>query len=213
MIPSLLRLAEHKALSKITLSGNVLDLGGDSRSEYQHLIKGVHVNTVVNLDEKSKPDFLQDLEKVLPFTDESYDHTLLINVLEHIFNYRQLLLEAARVTKQGGTVVIVVPFLFPIHPSPNDYWRFSEEALRKECELAGLKVSEVTPLGGGVFAARYVMLDRLLPSPIRFASFYTARYGVYACDWVFSAAARFLGKKYDPANYALGLIAAVKKDC
>ena len=211
MIPSLLRLAEHRAISKLSLSGEVLDLGGDSRSEYQHLIKGTHINTIVNLDEKSKPDFLQDLEQLLPFSDESYDHVLLINVVEHIFNYRQLLSEASRVVKRGGSVVIVVPFLFPIHPSPHDYWRFSEEVLRKECELAGLKVSELVSLGGGVFSARYVMLDRLLPRPLRFVSFYTVRYFVRFADRAFDGVARLFGKKYNSADYALGYFVTASK--
>lgn len=203
-VPTLLRQAEHRALSTLELTGTVLDLGGDARSDYRKIINGSPVFTTVNLDEKALPDILHDLEKVLPVGDASYDHVLLINVLEHVYEYRQLLSEAARVVRPSGTVIIVVPFLFPVHPSPQDFWRFSGTALRKECEVAGLSVEEIVPLGSGVVAARYVMLDRLLPSVFRLFGYWTARPLVFLVDRLFTALARLLKKRYEPADYALG---------
>jgi SAM-dependent methyltransferase len=210
-IPSLLRLEEHKALAAINLNGSVLDIGGDRRAEYQALIKGTHTLTVVNLDEKSKPDIFHDLEKPLPVQDNQFDHVLLINVLEHIFNYRELLKESIRAIKFGGTVVVIVPFLFPIHPSPNDFHRFTEQTLRKELELLNLKNIQITALGTGVFGARYLMKDRLLPAPIRFIRYYTARYFVYLYDWLFVKISKILKKKYIPSDYALGYCVTAQK--
>lgn len=210
-IPTLLRLAEHQALDGLILDGSILDLGGDTRSDYRALIKGAHTFTTVNLDDKTKPDISHDLEQPLPVADASYDHVLLINVLEHIFNYRQLLAEAVRVVKPGGTVVIVVPFLFPIHPSPNDYWRFTAETLRKECALVGLTVEKLTPLGSGVFAARYLLLDRLMPALLRACTFWFDRHVITARDALFTRLARALGKKYDPSDYALGYAVVARK--
>jgi ubiquinone/menaquinone biosynthesis C-methylase UbiE len=158
----------------------------------------------VNLDDKTKPDIFHDLEEPLPVASASYDHVLLINVLEHVFNYRQLLAEAARAVKPGGTVVIIVPFLFPIHPSPSDYWRFTAETLRKECALAGLTIDTLAPLGGGVFSARYLLLDRLMPGLVRACVFWYDQHVIRAGDAIFTRFARLLGKKYDPADYALG---------
>lgn len=203
-IPSLLRLEEHRAMSRITLSGRVLDLGGDKNSNYVTYFKGTFTTTTVNISEKSKPDIVHDLEHPIPLADASYDGALLINVLEHVFNYRQLLQESVRILRPGGTVVIVVPFLFPIHPSPYDFHRFTEMALRRECESAGLEHIEVWPLGSGVFAARYLMLDRLLPKPLRALNFYTFRYVVMLADTCVVRVVRMLGKKYVPGDYALG---------
>lgn len=204
--PSLLRLAEHEALSSVTLCGTVADLGGEKGAKYLSRIRGSFTVTSVNLGIDPKPDIVHDLEIPLPLSDASYDHVLLMNVLEHIFNYRQLLTEAARIVKPGGSVVIAVPYLFPIHPSPHDYWRFSREALEKECAHAGLSIKTLTPLGGGVFAARHLMLDRLLPAPIRFVSHYTLRYVTYWLDSAFSLIARLLGKRYSAAEYPLGYV-------
>jgi SAM-dependent methyltransferase len=202
--PSLLRLEEHRALSQMVLSGRVLDLGGDKKSNYLQFFQGRFETTTLNMSEDARPDIMHDLEKLLPIEDASYDHTLLINVLEHIFNYRALLGEAKRVTRSGGSVVIVVPFLFPVHPSPEDYHRFTASALQKECEALGLQVASIETLGRGVFSARYVLLDRLLPKPLRLLSFYTLRYITYGADALFASLAKALGKKYDPREYALG---------
>ena len=210
-IPSLLRLAEHETLSQITLSGKLLDIGGVKHSGYLSRIKGDHSVTTMNLDEKASPDIVHDLEQPLPIAPESFDGVLLVNVLEHIFNYQQLLAESARVLKPGGRIVVVVPFSFPVHPSPHDYWRFTGEALAKILADAGFHTIKVEPLGSGVFSARYVALDRLMPLPVRLLGYYTFRYAVLALDALFTVIARALGKKYRPADYALGNMATAEK--
>ena len=204
-IPTLLREAEHRAISKLTLSGSILDLGGARGAPYLTCIQGEHTITTLNLDTKDKPDIIHDLEKPLPMQNASYDHVLLVNVLEHIFEYRQLLEEAVRVTRLGGSVVVVVPFLFPIHPSPRDYWRFTKDALTKECERAGLTVAYVETLGSGVFGARFVMFDRLLPFPLR-ALLWLFHPFVRFLDLLFTYVGKLLGKKYNPSDYALGYL-------
>ena len=210
-IPSLLRIEEHKALNSLDLNGSILDIGGDKRSEYLSFIKGNHTITTINLDEKSKPDIVHDLEKPMLIRKEQYDHVLMINVLEHIFNYRSRLEEAIRVIKPGGTMVIIVPFLFPIHPSPNDYHRFTAQTLQKELEILKAKDIQIQALGRGVFTARYLMLDRLLPGPIRFLRYYSVRYCAYFCDWLFIKISEKLGKKYKKEDYALGYCITAQK--
>jgi SAM-dependent methyltransferase len=209
--PSLLRRAEHEALKTVTLSGNVLDLGGEKGAEYLSCIQGDFTVTAVNLDTSVKPDIFHDLETPLSLPDASYDHVLLINVLEHVFNYHQLLQEAVRIVRPGGSVIIIVPFLFPIHPSPRDFWRFSAEALLRELELVGLKKSQVQSLGSGVFAARSLLLNRLLPSPLRFISYYTTQYVTMFLDRSFTTLALVLGKQYSTREYPLGYMATAHK--
>lgn len=210
-IPTLLRKAEHRALAALTLSGTVLDLGGDTNATYRKVVTGTVAVTSVNMDAKTAPDTVHDLEQPLPFANASYDHVLLINVLEHIYNYRQVLREAARVVRPEGSVVIVVPFLFPVHPSPHDYWRFTAETLQKECEAVGLTVETLTPLGSGVAAAQYVLIDRLMPFPIRAIGYVFLHPGIYVLDWIFLNIARLLKKKYSPADYALGYCVTARR--
>jgi len=203
-LDTLLRRAEHQALSRVSLTGEVLDLGGDSRSTYRRFFKGSAEFTLVNLSPESAPDIVHDLERPLPVASAAFDGVLLVNVLEHIFNYQQLLAESARVLKPGGQIVVVVPFLFPVHPSPHDYWRFTGDALAKILADAGFRDIKITPLGSGVFSARYVALDRLMPGIVRFIGYYSCRYIALALDTLFAATARALGKKYGSADYALG---------
>lgn len=210
-IPSLLRRAEQQALAGVTLSGNVLDLGGDSRSAYRSLFQGDHTFTTVNMDEKARPDVFHDLEEALPFPDQTYDGVTLINVLEHVFAYRELLKESLRVLKPGGQLVIVVPFLFPVHPSPRDYWRFTDTTLERELALLDLQDFRITALGSGMFAARYVLLDRLLPALLRLINSLTLRFLVRPLDRAFEILARVLGKKYSRTDYALGYIVVARK--
>lgn len=210
-IPTLLRAAEHEALATLTMSGSTLDLGGDVRGAYRRCIKGSPLYTVVNLDPKTKPDIVHDLEKPLPIADAAYDNVLLVNVLEHIYNYNQLLDESVRVVRPGGCIVIVVPFLFPIHPSPKDFWRFSADALTRLCAEKQLRVVRVMPLGSGVFSARYVMFDRLMPAPLRLLFFVTLRPLAVLTDYIFSVLARALGKQYRSSDYALGYLVEAQR--
>lgn len=209
--PSLLRKAELETLSRIELRGKVLDLGGVKGSSYLSSFKGEFSVTTLNLDKSVNPDIVHDLEHPLPVGDETYDHILLINVLEHIFEYDALLSEAKRVVKKGGSVIVAVPFLFPNHPSPKDYHRFTEESLRHKFVNIGLKDVQIISMGGGVFSAMYLLIDRLLPKFLRFCNYYTMRYVVCAMDFVFLCIARTLGKKYSPKDYAFGFCGIATK--
>jgi len=209
---SVLRKAQYKTISDIKLSGSVIDLGGDKSSSYQKLFKGNFSLLTLNNSESAKPDILHDLEKLLPFKDESYDCVLLINVLEHIYNYQQLLLESFRVLNRGGKIVISVPFLFPIHPSPNDFWRFTDETLVRTLSDAGFQDICVTALGSGVFSARVLMLQRLLPAFLQvFYNFIITPFAKLF-DNLFVYMAYIFRKKYKPSDYALGFLVTAKKN-
>ncbi len=200
-----LREAEHKALSSITLTGSVLDLGGDARSYYQKCFKGEYHITTLNYDPKSGADIVHDLEKPLPEIGK-FDAVLAINVLEHIYNARRVVEDAYRVLNPGGTMVIAVPFLFPVHPSPQDYWRFTSMTLEKMMKEVGFRSVECKALGNGVFDARSLMLQRLLPKPLRIIHRALLLPLSRANDWFFAKIARSQKKLYHPADYALGYV-------
>lgn len=208
---TILREAEHQALKHLTLSGKVLDLGGEKRSEYTKFIQGTFTTTTVNLAGKDAPDIVADLEKPLPVGNREYDAVLLMNVLEHIFEYRALLNESARVLKPGGTIAILVPYMFPYHASPHDFHRYSAEALRRALSASGFSNIETKALGTGVFAVQQVMIERLIPGSLQKVIAVVTHPLVRITDWLFTLLARLLNKKYDPADYALGFfVTAIK---
>lgn len=210
---STLRHKLHTALADVSLSGKVLDLGGARSSAYHRFLGGTYEVTIVNIDEAAAPDVVHDLEKPLPFADASYDGVLLINVLEHIYEDEQLLSESHRVLASGGRIVITVPFLFPVHPSPHDFWRFTDEGLSHMLEKAGFSDVKVTPLGGGVFTAQAFLFERLLPPVLKLVYNSICTPLARLADVLFTRLARLLGKQYRPDDYPLGyLVTATKRD-
>lgn len=57
-----------------------------------------------------RPDKILDLEKKLPFKDDTVDEILIEHVLEHIRNFIPLMHEFYRVCKKGAKIIIKVPF-------------------------------------------------------------------------------------------------------
>lgn len=200
---TILRRSEHRALENIELDGTVVDLGGEPRSAYRKLIGGIHTVTTVNLSEELGADIVANLEKKLPIPDNSYDHAILMNVLEHIFEYRQLLSETARIIKSKGKVLIVVPFLFPYHASPDDYHRYTQATLRRVLGEAGFENVDIIPLGSGVIAARYALVERLLPSKVQDMLSVTHPI-IRTIDKALAKFAAKTGRAYRRSDYALG---------
>jgi SAM-dependent methyltransferase len=93
-------------------------------------------------------DITTDLDKELPFPDDSFDTVLLTDVLEHlpepVFSMRQI----ARVLRPRGKAIIAVPFFYWLHEVPYDYYRYTEFALRRFCDLSRLEIVELWQYGG-----------------------------------------------------------------
>src|SRR3989344_7021009 len=140
------RKLSYKKLSTLSIDGEILDLGGSCNADYHKLIHGKHTFTTVNLDKANGCDVYADLEQPFPIKNDIYNAVVCMNTLEHLFNYRQFLNEAHRVLQEGGTFVIIVPFLIQVHPSPHDYFRFSGEALSRIFQEAGFRNVDVEPI-------------------------------------------------------------------
>ena len=149
---SLLRELEYRELSEIAINGQILDLGGDRRSGYHELIKGRPDFSVVNLNDQCGPDLNFNLEEKFPLAADSFEGILCLNVLEHIFNFKNVIEESHRVLKPDGRFIGAVPFLFNIHGSPDDYFRYTRSALGKLLSQAGFREIEIKELGGGLFS-------------------------------------------------------------
>ncbi len=65
----------------------------------------------------------------LEFEDNSIDFVLCLGLLEHLKYPAKVIEEIQRILKPGGKVYCTVPFLQPLHPSPEDYWRTTVSGL------------------------------------------------------------------------------------
>lgn len=209
MSQSLWRTYTYKKLANETLDGSIIDLGGSRRSRYHGLLGGDHTISVNNLEEVAATegnDYSFDLEETFPIADNEFDHVLCINVLEHIYNYKQLLAESHRIMKPGGSMVVAVPFLIQFHPSPNDFWRYTETTLERIFTEAGFTDIVIEPLGTGVFGAGYSMIHNALKfSILQFIGKSVA----LSLDWFLGMIkpGSFLSKRY----YVLGYYVTAKK--
>jgi SAM-dependent methyltransferase len=190
----------YKELAALELNGEILDLGGSRKSSYHELLKGNHKIHVANMDEDQGAELNFDLEQKFPLEDLMFDNLMCINVLEHIFDYQNVLSESHRILRQDGALVLAVPFLIQVHPSPRDHWRFSKETLYKIFEQAGFKDVEIQTIGTGVFGATYQLKHNLYRTSLIQTTF---KWSAKALDKVLSLIKKdsVFSKKYYPLGY------------
>jgi SAM-dependent methyltransferase len=126
----------------------VLDIGCGLQP-YRAFLDGDRVE-YVGLDRPgplSAPTVIGSAES-LPFEAHSFDAVISTQVLEHVPDPRGALLEAVRVLRPRGTLVVTVPGVWPAHEVPYDYWRFTRHGLESLLARCGIEPAIVQPLGG-----------------------------------------------------------------
>jgi len=163
---SITRQEEYDQLNKISLDGKFLDVGGAKSSNYQDLIAGDNSFYTINIDESLNPDMIVDVERKFPFDDESFDHAICMNVIEHVFKFDNCVKEQVRCVKKGGKIIIATPFMFQIHASPDDYIRYTDSAYKRMAEENNCEIEILTPLGFGFFSVVFQMIGSAIPTNI-----------------------------------------------
>jgi SAM-dependent methyltransferase len=97
----------------------------------------------------TRPDVFGDAQ-ALPFADSSIDHALLFDVLEHLPGPDRSLAELYRLLKPGGSLILQVLFLYPLHDEPLDFHRWMRHGFSVSDELAIGHPLETTPLNGNI---------------------------------------------------------------
>jgi len=91
---------------------------------------------VVAVDIEPGPgvDLVADAHDLHMVPDNSVDYVTTISVLEHVRNPQQVVREIYRILKPGGLIYVNVPFIFPYHADPDDFYRFSNRGIVHLCE-------------------------------------------------------------------------------
>lgn len=161
------RFFEYEQLAHKKFDGKVLDLGGGKKAGYASHLRGTFEITSLNIDKKVEPTHVHDITQPFPLPDGTFDCAISFNTFEHLKEIEPPLRETLRVLKNGGTVTLITPFLKEIHASPDDYWRPTESAWKHLLAKNGFEHVTVTPLGLGLFTARYGLIYGPLPRIVR----------------------------------------------
>jgi SAM-dependent methyltransferase len=91
---------------------------------------------IVCVDIEARPgvDLVADAHDLHMVTSDSVDLVTSVSVLEHVRYPQRVVKEIFRILKPGGIVYINVPFIFPFHADPDDFYRFSYKGIEILCE-------------------------------------------------------------------------------
>lgn len=112
-----------------TQVGKVLDVGAQYCPYYPLFKDKCESYSSMDLVETPLVDFTCNAEE-MPVEDCSFDLVLCTQVLEHSVNPQKVVDECFRVLRPGGSLIVTVPCIFPIHGYPADNWRFMPGGMR-----------------------------------------------------------------------------------
>lgn len=78
-------------------------------------------------------DRIEDVTR-LSFKDGEVGTILTLHLLEHVWDVFAACAEMYRVVKPGGAAIVICPFAVHLHRYPKDYWRFTDDSMRKLME-------------------------------------------------------------------------------
>lgn len=135
-------LLKHIQLLGTYITGKTLDVGCGTKpyEKFFHATKyiGLEIDTTLNRERK-KADVYYAGEK-FPFNDKEFDSVVTNQVFEHVFNPDNFLSEINRVLKNGGTLLLTVPFVWDEHEQPYDYARYSSFAIAHLFQRYGFSI-------------------------------------------------------------------------
>jgi SAM-dependent methyltransferase len=155
-------------------SGSVLDVGCGQMPYKDYLLKhNPNISKYIGLDienssihDTSIADLTWDT-KTIPTPDNIFDSAMATEVLEHCFEPTETLKEIYRVLKPGGFFFFTVPFLWPLHETPYDAYRYTPFSLKHHLEKAGFDEIEIKSLGGWHASMAQMLGLWVTESPLR----------------------------------------------
>lgn len=140
------------------IHGDILDVGGGSVRRYAGLFKRKTKYFTLDINPELHPDILGSADAI-PVPDSSFDSIVCTQVIGDVLEPRKVIREFHRVLKPGGTVLLTEGFFNELHDEPQDFWRFTNFALKHMFEEADFKVLVIERVGG-FFAAQAQMKTR-----------------------------------------------------
>ena len=159
---SMNRILQEIFAKEIEIYGSVAEFGSynSSSKSFINFLKKNKISDISFYDKfpKDEKTIKEDLEKKLDIKNNSFDNIIIFNVLEHVYNVKNSLLELNRCLKKNSKIIGAVPFIYRVHGAPNDYIRFTKDYLEKILIETNFKNIRVTNIGFGPFTASYTLI-------------------------------------------------------
>jgi hypothetical protein len=88
-----------------------------------------------------------ELPEPWPDSKPAYSLLLCTEVLEHVRDWQTAFSNLRRLLLTGGRLVLTVPFQFPLHMEPYDYFRATPHSLRHLADIHGFELERCDTLG------------------------------------------------------------------
>ncbi len=140
---------ERIIASELLPAGETLLDYGCADKPYQRLFKP-KFERYLGADIAGNPaaDLIIDGEGHIPVEDGTIDCVLSSQVLEHVPDPAAYLKEAKRVIRTGGTLILSTHGIWPYHPDPTDFWRWTIDGLQVQIRQAGFEILHIQGVFG-----------------------------------------------------------------
>jgi SAM-dependent methyltransferase len=213
-------LANHKVIAALKRArgharGVLLDVGCGSRP-FAPLFAG-RVERYLGVDLRSsrfigeRPPDAWARAEALPFRAGSVDTVLSLSVLTYLPEPSAMIVEAHRVMRPGGALLLEFTQMVPLHDEPDDYFRFTRYGAAYLLERAGFEPVEFIPIGGlmsRVGLSAIAALNRANRGPLRVLTEIPVRILYVVLQLLFEALDRIF---FDPREVLAHLVVARKK--
>ena len=136
---------------------DILEIGsGDTtiNQSAQHIFSNVNSFIQTDINQSYGHRYLDITSDIQ--LEKKFDLVLCCNVLEHIFDTKSAVQNLNYLLKEKGHLLVSVPFIYPLHDEPGDFWRFTEHALREL--FSDFKILTIQRTGIRQFPIQYIFL-------------------------------------------------------
>jgi SAM-dependent methyltransferase len=113
----------------------IFDIGSkDAKAEYAWGAPPPGARVIcVDIEPRPGVSLVADAHDLGAVRDATADCVVTVSTLEHVRHPDQVIREIGRILKPGGIVYVNVPFVFPYHSDPDDYYRYSYRGVEILC--------------------------------------------------------------------------------
>ncbi|MCZ2127870.1 MAG: class I SAM-dependent methyltransferase [Anaerolineales bacterium] len=129
----------QEQISGLDKEALILDVGA-GHGDFAAIFRGRNY-LAVDIVPYPEVDLACDLAVCVPFKENTFDALALMNVLEHVYHFHELLDALHSLLKPGGSLIIAVPFMIKVHQAPFDFQRYTHYSLEEMARQHGFEVA------------------------------------------------------------------------